>query len=72
MPFVRVRVDGCSRKISKSCWKILVDLSLHEIHPRFFKLVYSNERSIRTREQPNVVVLVAALVAALETTIAGP
>lgn len=51
---------------------MLVDLSLHEIHPRFFKLVYSNERSIRTREQPNVVVLVAALVAALETTIAGP
>lgn len=65
MPFVRVRVDACSRKIRKSCWKMLVDLSL--IDPRFLKLVYSNER-IRALEQPNVVVLVAAL----EATIAGP
>lgn len=66
MPFVRVRVDACSRKIRKSCWNMLVDLSL--IDPRFLKLVYSNEHSIRALEQPNVVVLVAAL----EATIAGP
>lgn len=51
---------------------MLVDVPLHEIDPRFLKLVYSNERSIRAREQPNVVALVAALVAALEATIAGP
>lgn len=71
MPFVRVRVDGRSRKMSKSCWRML-----REMDARFLKLVYSNERSIGPREQPNVVALVvalvSALVAALAATIAEP
>lgn len=61
MPFVRVRVDGCSRK-NEQKWLKNVDDSLHEIDPRFLELVCPNERSIRAREQPNVIALVAELV----------